>query len=247
MCGGSGTRLWPESTPERPKQFLPLVGDGSLFQQTAARMAPLAEGGDLLIITGERHVAEAKRQLAEIEVSATLLVEPEARDSCAAVAAAAAWLARSGFEGAAAIVASDHHVADDEAFRSAVREASIASFEQKAIVTLGVRPSHPSAAYGYIRPDGQGLSRVREFKEKPASEIAEKYIGSGYLWNSGNFIAPPEVLLEEIGAHAPDILAVVSQAIDEAEPSTQKIARLSSTFRRARRQSIDYAVMEKTR
>lgn len=246
MCGGSGVRLWPESRPARPKQFLPLVAERSLFQRTAERMAPLADDGRLLVVTGARHLAAAREQLSEIGITATFLVEPEARESAPAAAAAAVWIAGRAPDGVAAIVASDHHIEDDEAFRAAIRTAATAAAED-IIVTLGVRPTHPSEAYGYIRPDtAGGLSRVAEFREKPDRETAAAHIRAGYLWNSGNFIVSARGLTDELARHAPDILTACRRAVDEAGPAVDDVLWLGPAFADAPKRSLDYAVMEKT-
>jgi mannose-1-phosphate guanylyltransferase/mannose-6-phosphate isomerase len=246
MCGGSGVRLWPESRPARPKQFLPLVAERSLFQRTAERMAPLADDGRLLVVTGARHLAAAREQLSEIGISATFLVEPEARESAPAAAAAAVWIAGRAPDGVAAIVASDHHIEDDDAFRAAIRTAAAAAADD-VIVTLGVRPTHPSEAYGYIRPDrAGGLSRVAEFREKPDRATAAAHIRAGYLWNSGNFIVSARLLTDELARHAPDILEACRRAVDEAGDPVDDVVWLGPAFADAPKRSLDYAVMEKT-
>jgi mannose-1-phosphate guanylyltransferase/mannose-6-phosphate isomerase len=247
MCGGSGVRLWPESRSDRPKQFLPLIESRSLFQRTAERMAPLAaDGGVLLVIAGAAHAATIREQLAGVGLRAIILAEPSARDSAPAAAAAIEWIARRDADGIAAIVASDHHIEDDGAFRDAIRSAA-AGAADGAIVTLGIRPTAPSEAYGYIRPDpGPGLSRVAEFREKPDPATAARYIAEGCLWNSGNFIASVRSLSEELERHAPDVLRAVRQALDGAEATPDGVITLSPAFETAPRVSLDYAVMEKT-
>lgn len=195
MCGGSGTRLWPASRPSRPKQFIPLSGNRSLFQETVARVALLTgEEGMLIIVGAVRHREWIVDQLREMEVTAQVLLEPEARDSAAAMAAAAAWAARHDPEAVIAFVASDHHIPDHDAFREAVTTAAEGATGRR-IVTLGVTPTEPSQAYGYIKPTGRGLSAVGAFVEKPDRVQAQAYIHAGYLWNSGNFIASARTLI----------------------------------------------------
>ena len=123
MCGGAGTRLWPASRPSRPKQFIPLSGNRSLFQETVLRVAPLAEAGQLIVVGGVAHRSAILEQLEEVGVSAQVLLEPEARDSAAAMAAAAAWTERLNPQGVNVFVASDHHIPDHEGFQTAVRRA----------------------------------------------------------------------------------------------------------------------------
>jgi mannose-1-phosphate guanylyltransferase/mannose-6-phosphate isomerase len=245
LCGGGGTRLWPASRPSRPKQFIPMSGNRSLFQDAVLRMAPLAVGGGrVLVIGGVAHRRWILDQLAEVGVEAQVLLEPEARDSAPAMAAAAAWVARADPTGVAAFVASDHHVPDHDAFRAAVAEAGAAAAKGR-IVTLGVRPDGPSSAYGYIRPAGSGLSGVAAFVEKPDATTAADYIASGYLWNSGNFMVSARTLLDELSVFAPGVLAAATAALPAADAGP--VQELGAAFSGAPKISIDYAVMEKTR
>lgn len=245
MCGGAGTRLWPASRPDRPKQFLSLAGPESLFQDTVRRVAPLTLGGGaLVVVCGTEHRDSVAGQLSTINLSATILLEPEARDSAPAMAAAAAWIAEQDPEGLAVYVASDHYLPDGEAFRAAVLEAAAAAQVSNRILTLGVRPTDPSSAYGYIRPRGPGLSPIAEFVEKPTPEMASIYLNSGYLWNSGNFVVRASGLLDELDRHAPAVSGAARAAVGAAEGVGE--LRLGSAFRDAPRISIDYALMEKT-
>jgi len=245
MCGGAGSRLWPASRPGRPKQFLALAGPRSLFQETVLRVAPLAEGGGgLIVVAGIGHADAISAQLAEIGVAATVLLEPEARDSGPAMAAAAGFIQARDPEGVAAIIASDHHIPDAEAFRAAVRTAA-AEAGRGRIVTLGVAPTEPSSAYGYICPAGPGLSPVSRFVEKPDAATAARYVAEGFLWNSGNFIVAARTLMEELAAHAPEIGQAVLAALPPGDAGP--VIRLTDAFRTAPKISIDYAVMEKSR
>jgi mannose-1-phosphate guanylyltransferase / mannose-6-phosphate isomerase len=246
MCGGAGTRLWPASRPSRPKQFIALAGNRSLFQDTVERVSDLAsDGGRLVVIGGAAHGETIADQLAQVDVEAQVLLEPEARDSAAAMAAVACWVAALDPEGVLAFVASDHHIPDARAFRRAVRDASAAA-EAGRIVTLGVRPSAPSSAYGYIKPAGLGLAPVESFHEKPDAEAAAGMIASGFLWNSGNFIVSAETLVSELQTFAP---AVLSASAEAAPAATERpaVQLLGEGFRAAPKISIDYAVMERTR
>ena len=244
MCGGAGTRLWPASRPSRPKQFIPLAGNRSLFQETVARVAPLVgDEGRLIIVGGLKHREWIVDQLAEMEVEAQVLLEPEARDSAAAMAAAAAWAARHDPKAIIAFVASDHHIPDHDAFRAAVTTAAEAAAEGR-IVTLGVTPSEPSQAYGYIKPSGRGLSAVEAFVEKPDRAQAQAYIDADYLWNSGNFIVSAAALIDELSAHAPAVIEAAKSALPDARAGA--VQTLGSAFAGSPKISIDYAVMEKT-
>ena len=244
MCGGAGTRLWPASRPSRPKQFIPLAGNRSLFQETVLRVAPLAaEGGRLIVVGGLGHRDWILDQLEEAGVDAQVLLEPQARDSAAAMAAAAIWTQQHDPQGVNVFLASDHHVPDNLAFRRAVRQAAQGA-EGGRIVTLGVKPTAPSSAYGYIKPSGQGLSEVEAFREKPDGEIAAAYIQSGYLWNSGNFIARADALVRELAQYAPAVEVAARQAVGVAEAAPVLV--LGEAFNQSPKISIDYAVMERT-
>jgi mannose-1-phosphate guanylyltransferase/mannose-6-phosphate isomerase len=249
MCGGSGARLWPASRPSRPKQFIPLSGNRSLFQDTALRVAPLADGGGrLIVVAGVSHRQWVIEQLDEIGVEAHVLLEPEARDSAAAMAAAAAWTERADRAGVNAFVASDHHIPDEAAFQDAVRTAAESAAKGR-VVTLGVKPTGPASAYGYIKPTGPGLSAVRQFIEKPDAVTAAEYIRAGYLWNSGNFVVSAKTLLSELAIHAPAVARAARAALP-APPRVQlagtTVEVLGGAFTAAPKVSIDYALMETT-
>jgi mannose-1-phosphate guanylyltransferase / mannose-6-phosphate isomerase len=243
MCGGSGVRLWPASRPGRPKQFTPLVGEYSSFQNTVRRVAAIPGAAEPVIVAGVSHAERLRSQLAGVGLSATLLLEPEARDSAAAMAAAAAFVAARDPQGVLVVVAADHHIPDDAAFRAAVIVAARAAM-QGAIVTLGVKPTFPSTAYGYIRAGTAGgeVRPVLAFVEKPDEATAAAHVAAGYLWNSGNFIVRADRLLEELAAHAPAVRTSAQRAVAEMVAD----GRLGESFRAAPKISIDYAVMEKT-
>ena len=244
MCGGAGTRLWPASRPSRPKQFIPLAGNRSLFHETMVRVAPLASGGGRLIVVGGiSHRGWILDQLDEAGIDAQVLLEPEARDSAAAMAAAAAWTAFKDPAGINVFVSSDHHVPDQDAFRSSVLAAADAA-RLGRIVTLGVKPTEPSSAYGYIQPIGPGLSKVEGFVEKPDRATARRYIDDGYLWNSGNFIVSAGIFLRELALRAPSIESAARAAVSQGRGGA--IMTLGDAFLHAPKVSIDYAVMEKT-
>lgn len=243
MCGGAGSRLWPASRPGRPKQFLALTGARSLFQETVLRVAPLAADGEVIVVAGIGHADAVAAELADIGVGATVLLEPEPRDSGPAMAAAAAFIESRDPDGVAAIIASDHHIADADAFRAAVRTAA-GEAGRGRIVTLGVTPTFPSPAYGYICPDGPGLAPVKRFVEKPDVETASRYLAEGFLWNSGNFIVAARTLMDELARHAPGIGEAARAALPDA--GSGAVVRLTDAFRSAPKISIDYAVMEKS-
>ncbi|MBD3835008.1 MAG: AGE family epimerase/isomerase [Brevundimonas sp.] len=243
MCGGAGTRLWPASRPSRPKQFIPLSGNRSLFQEAVLRTQPLVSGGGrIIVIGGQAHRSAILDQLHEIGVIAQVLLEPEARDSAAAMAAAAAWTEQHDADGVNVFVASDHHIPDHGAFCEAVRKAGEAAL-QGHIVTLGVKPTEPSTAYGYIQPVASNLAPVQQFVEKPDRDVAREYIEKGFLWNSGNFILSAKTLLSELAHCAPDVLQSARASVDGCAGD---VFELGAAFRSAPKISIDYALMERT-
>lgn len=248
MCGGAGSRLWPASTPTQPKPFLDLIGDCSLFAETVKRLFPLARGQALpIVVAGSGHSKAVQAELSALGERARIVLEPEPRDSAPAMAAAALVALRADPDAILAVVASDHHVPDFEAFRRAVHTAAEAA-HQGRIVTLGVRPTWPSSAFGYIAGSGQtgaGVTPVEAFVEKPAPEVAAEYIARGYLWNSGNFITRADVLLEEIRRYEPAILEAVEAAVETGRASGTTI-HLGHAFCGAPKIAIDYAVMERT-
>ena len=243
LCGGAGTRLWPASRPARPKQFIDLFSDLSLFQETVRRVAPLADGGRIVIVAGRDHQSYIETQLSALGVEAELIIEPAGRDSAPAMAAAALWIEQIDPIGTAVFAASDHYIPDAAAFREAVTEA-VATAAHERIVTMGMVPTSPSSAYGYIQPDSPGLSRVRRFVEKPNRVDAERYLDEGYLWNSGNFVVPVRALLAELRTFAPDVVAAVQSALPERGPG--HVHALGPDFAASPKISIDYAVMEKS-
>lgn len=243
LCGGAGTRLWPASRPSRPKQFIDLVSELSLFQETVRRVAPLAEGGRLVVVAGRDHRAFIEAQLADLGIEGELILEPMGRDSAPAMAAAALWIERIDPDGTAVFVASDHYVPDPAAFRRVMVEA-VAAAAPGRIVTLGIKPAGPSSAYGYIQPAGEGVSQVARFVEKPDRADAERYLAAGYYWNSGNFVAPVQTLLAELRRFAPELVDAVAVALPKA--GFGRIHMLGEAFGAATKISIDYAVMEKS-
>ena len=245
LCGGAGTRLWPTSRPSRAKQFAPLIGDRSLFQQTVRRVGLLEDFTELIVVTG-RGQADTVRSQLHGEGPATLILEPEGRESAPAVAVAAHYVASRDSEGVLVLVASDHHIADSEAFCNEIRTA-VETARSGRIVTLGITPTKPTSAYGYIRPVERGakVSPVAAFVEKPDADLAKTYIEEGCLWNSGNFIATANTLLAEFAKHAADIADGAATALKKAERMTDGFM-LSDDFRSIRKLSMDYAVMEHT-
>lgn len=249
LCGGSGTRLWPASRADQPKQFLKLIGETSSFQDTVLRVKDLPGRAEIIIVTGGAMASFVRDQTAEIGVEVTVLIEPEARDSAPAVAVAAAYVQSRDPDGVALMLAADHHIAEPEIFGQAAVTAARAASEGW-IVTFGVRPTGPATGFGYIRPgeallDGS-VNAVAAFVEKPDRVTAERYVAEGYLWNSGNFAFKAGMLLGELDAFEPSVSAA-ARACVAALTLKDGVGRLDkAAFGQAARISLDYAVMERT-
>jgi mannose-1-phosphate guanylyltransferase/mannose-6-phosphate isomerase len=248
MCGGAGTRLWPASREVHPKQFLPLFGTRSTFQDTLIRVSDPALFERPVIITNNAYRFMVLEQLAEIGREADVLLEPMRRDSGPAIAAGAAFAQTRDKDAVVLALAADHVVADNAAFVAACREGLPAA-EAGHIVTFGVQPERPATEYGYISPgdiiSGQVRS-VAKFVEKPDPETAASYIKAGYLWNSGNFMFRAAVLLDEYRKVDASSVQAVSDSVAKAGSDLGFIKLDADTFASAKSISIDYAVMEKT-
>jgi len=249
MCGGAGTRLWPASREVHPKQFLPLFGTRSTFQDTLIRVSDPALFERPIIITNNAYRFMVLEQLAEIGREADVLLEPMRRDSGPAIAAGAAFAQTRDQEAVVLALAADHVVADTAAFVAACREG-LAAAEAGHIVTFGVQPERPATEYGYISPgeiiSGQVRS-VAKFVEKPDPETAAGYIRDGYLWNSGNFMFRAVVLLDEYRKVDSGSVQAVADSVATAGSDLGFVKLDADAFASAKSISIDYAVMEKTK
>ncbi len=250
MCGGSGTRVWPESRESLPKQFIPLIGDRSTFQSIVGVVGDRAIFEPPVVITNFDYRFRVAEQLKEIGAEATILLEPERRDSAAAVGAAAAWTAAHDPKTLVAVLAADHVFKDGEKFARLCAQAGVAA-DSGEIVAFGVTPDHPATGYGYIHPaeplavDPQ-VRRVERFVEKPNEELARTFIEQGYLWNSGNFVFRADMMLEELTRFEPEIASATSRAVAEAKTDLGFVVLDKDSFAKAPKTSIDYAVMERT-
>ncbi|MDT3377443.1 mannose-1-phosphate guanylyltransferase/mannose-6-phosphate isomerase [Labrys neptuniae] len=249
MCGGSGTRLWPASRSNRPKQFLPLFGALSTFQETLRRVADAGLFGRPVIVTNKDHRFLVSDQLEALGIEADVLLEPEARDSGPAILAGARHIADQDGETALVLaLAADHMVRDVEGFQRACRQAGTAA-RAGHIVTFGIEPTGPATGYGYIEPGEEivaGGRHVVRFVEKPDATTAERYVGEGFLWNSGNFLFQAGVMLADYAMHDPETADAVGEAVATAQSDLGFLRLDATAFARAEARSIDYAVMERT-
>ncbi|NRB04130.1 MAG: mannose-1-phosphate guanylyltransferase/mannose-6-phosphate isomerase [Rhodobacteraceae bacterium] len=251
LCGGSGTRLWPLSRKSYPKQFVPLVGEHSLFQQTAMRLnsddfsAPhILTGSDFRFIVTE--------QLMEVGIDpGAILIEPEGRNTAPAILAATYAIAQKDPDALMLVASSDHVVPDAEAFRAAVLAGAEAA-QNGQIVTFGIRPTYPETGYGYLElqeDPGDFEPRIialNRFVEKPDHDKAEQMLASGnFLWNAGIFLFSAKTMMAACKEHAPNLLAPVKASVDQGEPDLGFLRFAPEPWSQAEDISIDYAIMER--
>lgn len=249
MAGGIGSRFWPMSTPEYPKQFIDVMGVGkSLIQLTVERFKDICPKENFWVVTSERYVDIVKEQLPQVPEQ-HILAEPEARNTAPCIAYAC-WKIRKEFPRANIVVTpSDALVIDTAEFARCIAVALEKTADSQAIVTLGMMPTRPETGYGYIaalgEADAKGICKVEAFREKPDVETAKGYLAAGnYFWNAGIFVWNVDTITNAIRRYAPQIAGVM----DELEPSlfTDKEAEeLKRLFPTCEKISIDYAVMEK--
>lgn len=249
LAGGTGTRLWPVSRDTMPKQFLPLVGDRSTYQQTLARVKRDDLFAPPIVMTSEGFRFFARGQAEELGIEATVVLEPMRRDSGPAIAAGAALARARDPQAIVLALAADHVILDIDFFHAAClagREAAAAG----QIVTFGIHPTSPRTSYGYIRRgqplDTPGVHKVDAFVEKPDRAKAIGYVTDGYLWNSGNFLFRADTLLAELARFEPAMGEAVEKAVALATNDLGFVRLDSAAFALAPQKSIDYAVMEKT-
>ena len=244
LAGGGGTRLWPLSTPERPKPFLRLIGDDTLIQRSVARLAPLVEPGDVYVVTDQRYCDLVREQLPGIP-AANFLGEPVGRNTAAAVAFAAEAIDRPAGE-VMLVLPADAHISDEAGLRSALAVAADVA-AGGPLVTLGVRPDRPETGYGYVmaRPparvvDGHDTYAVDRFVEKPNRELAAELIATGIAsWNAGIFVWTRAAIRDRLSRHAPDIVGPIREICSSGTGDD-----LERAYPALRSTSIDYAVME---
>ncbi|HMO76585.1 MAG TPA: sugar phosphate nucleotidyltransferase [Sphingopyxis sp.] len=243
LCGGAGTRLWPESRGTRAKQFLPLAGPDSLFRQTVARTPAGEHFLPPVILCGDAHVATVREQMGAHE--AALLVEPMPRNTAAAIALA---VAQADAGTLLLVMPSDHVIADAPAFHAAIAKAARLA-QQDWLVTFGIAPTHPDTGFGYIA-SGEALGEdgfaVERFVEKPPLEEAERMLAAGgYSWNAGIFLFRAGRMRDAMLTHCRAIFEAADRAVAAGMRDGDALYADAPEFERAPSDSIDYAVMEK--
>lgn len=248
LSGGSGTRLWPLSRGQHPKQFLPLVSKFSMLQETVLRLQGIEGIQAPIGVCNENHRFMMAEQLREINTSASaIILEPVGKNTAPAVALAA--LAAKSEEDILLILPADHVIADVDSFQKAVKKAEFLA-EQGYLVTFGIVPTEPETGYGYIKGGGKNTEyafNVASFVEKPDLETARRYVDSGeYFWNSGMFVFKAGRYLEELQKYNAEMLAACREAYQSAEVDADFVRLNKAVFSQCPADSIDFAVMEKT-
>jgi len=252
LSGGSGTRLWPLSRTSYPKQFLQLVSGGSLLQDTALRASDPALFGPPMMVCNEEHRFLVAEQLREVGIQPShIVLEPVARNTAPAAAAAANLLIADDEDALMLVLPSDHVIEDTVMFRSSIKTAAGAATDG-ALVTFGIKPSRPETGFGYIKVGSrfgsrEGCHEVERFVEKPDAKTAASYLeDGGYYWNSGMFLFRANAFLDECRNFEPEICDGAADAVEGSEKDLDFLRLASDPFMAAPSKSIDYAIMERT-
>jgi len=249
LCGGSGSRLWPLSREQFPKQLLALTNQYSLLQNTILRVHGI-QSAEPILVSNENHRFVVAEQLRSVNVKHDgIILEPVGRNTAPAIAVAALHARRHGHDPILLVLPADHTIKNIEAFQQAIQQAAILA-EQGLLVTFGIVATHPETGYGYIQR-GQALDvgyRVNAFVEKPVYQVAQEYVDSGnYYWNSGMFVFKASRFLDELAAFEPDMLKICQESLASSATDLDFIRLNKAIFAESPDNSIDYAVMEKTK
>jgi mannose-1-phosphate guanylyltransferase/mannose-6-phosphate isomerase len=250
LSGGSGTRLWPLSREQYPKQLLPLVGEDSMLQATVQRLAGLPGIAEPLLVCNEDHRFVVAEQVRQLGSNGTVVLEPVGRNTAPAVTLAALLALRDSQDPVMVIMPADHVILDGDRFREAVQQAARLA-EAGMIVTFGITPDCPETGYGYIQrgdvlPGETSAFRLARFVEKPDRTTAQRYLDAGdHLWNSGLFVMKASVWRDAISRCRPDILSACERALAEARADGDFVRVAKDAFAACPSDSIDYAVMER--
>jgi len=250
LSGGSGTRLWPLSRKQYPKQYLPLVSHNTMLQETILRLKGLNNLADPIIICNVDHRFLVAEQCQQIDIiNPTILLEPIGRNTAPAIASAALQSIKDSDNAILLVLSADHVIQDIKAFHSAIGVA-VKQAKDGKLATFGIVPTSANIGYGYIKSsndDHDGAYKVEEYIEKPDLQTAQSYLEQGnYLWNSGMFMFQANTLIDELTLHAPSIVKSVNNAVDDATQDLDFIRLEKQAFASSPNDSIDYALMEKS-
>ena len=252
MAGGSGTRFWPESRRNRPKQFLELLGSRSMLQQTLDRLAGLVPPERILVVTNARLVDQVAEQLPELPRDA-IVGEPAKRNTAPCIGLAANEVRRRDPHATMVVLPADHTIQTTKRFQSALEQAAeLAEQQDNRLVTFGIRPTYAAESFGYIERGeplsgaaGAAVFRVKRFHEKPEADIAREYVEAGsFYWNSGIFVWKAETILEALAAYEPEMHEHLKQIAD-GYGTPDYVTVFEREFAAIRGESIDFAVMER--
>lgn len=244
LCGGSGTRLWPRSRKAKPKPFLPLIGERTMFEATLGRCSDASRFAPPVIVTGAAHLEHVEKQAA-IAPGAAVIVEPEAKNTAAAIALAALRLPE---DAVMLVCPSDHHIADEAAFRTAAA-AAVRLAAEDWLVAFGITATAPETGYGYIKRGAplEGGYRVERFVEKPDLATAQGLLSDGgYSWNGGIFAFRAGQFLAELARHRPELAEAVARSVASGSEDGSRFRPGAEAFAVIEPESVDYAVMEAT-
>jgi len=250
LSGGSGTRLWPLSRKQYPKQYLPLAGDNTMLQETILRLSGLDNLADPIIVCNADHRFLVAEQCQQIDIkNPIILLEPVGRNTAPAIAAAALQSLKDSDDAILLVLSADHVIQDFDAFHKAINIANQQAQSGK-LATFGIVPTDANTGYGYIKSskdNNNGAYKVEEFVEKPDLKTAEFYLEQGgYLWNSGMFMFQAHTFIKELTTHAPNIVTSVNNAVNNAVQDLDFIRLEKQAFKSSPSDSIDYALMEKS-
>ena len=250
LSGGSGTRLWPLSRKEYPKQYLSLVGDNTMLQETMLRLSGLDNLADPIIVCNADHRFLVAEQCQQIDIqNPTIILEPIGRNTAPAIAAAALQSLKKTDNAVLLVLSADHVIQDVGVFHQAINIARSQAREGK-LATFGIVPTDANTGYGYIKSSLENINgsyKVEEFVEKPDLKTAKSYLEQGnYLWNSGMFMFKADKLIDELTTYSPDIIKLVSKAVNNATQDLDFIRLDKQTFESSPSDSIDYSLMEKS-
>ena len=248
MAGGKGTRFWPLSTEEKPKQFLKLVGDKTMIQMTVDRILPIIPIDRIFVCTGDKYINLVKEQLPDLPEK-NIIVEPEGRNTAPCIALSSIIIERYYKNSTMVVLPSDHLIKNESEFRNIIkRGAEFLDRTDDGIITLGMKPDRPEIGYGYINYGDNvesGVKIVNKFVEKPNLELAQQYLEEGtYLWNGGMFLWKTGYILNEIKKYIPSTYEALHNIIDVREVELQDY--INNNYNKTEAISIDYAVLEKS-